>query len=117
MSETEELKEQAATNQEASAQAAPTHNGEQPQADGMKPVKKSKAREALEWLLTILGAVAIAFAVRGLLFEPIRVDGHSMDNTLSDGEVMLVTKPEYIFGEPQRFDVVICHYPGRGSGR
>ena len=115
MSETEELKEQAATNQEASAQAAPTHNGEQPQADGMKPVKKSKAREALEWLLTILGAVAIAFAVRGLLFEPIRVDGHSMDNTLSDGEVMLVTKPEYIFGEPQRFDVVICHYPGRGN--
>jgi len=36
-----------------------------------------------------------------------------MMDTLQDREVMLVTKPEYIFGQPQRGDVVICKYPNR----
>ncbi|NCB36851.1 MAG: signal peptidase I, partial [Clostridia bacterium] len=45
--------------------------------------------------------------------EPIRVDGQSMCDTLQDQEIMLVTKPEYLLGEPQRGDVVICKYPGR----
>ena len=51
--------------------------------------------------------------IRTFLFEPIYVDGQSMCDTLQDREVMLVTKPEYIFGQPQRGDVVICKYPGR----
>ena len=38
-----------------------------------------------------------------------------MYGTLVDGEIMLVTKPEYLLGDPQRFDVVICHYPNRGN--
>lgn len=116
MSETEEQKVQEAVNQEVPAQEAPAQESEQPQADGKKPKpKKTKAREAMEWIVTIVAAVVIALAVRGLLFEPIRVDGDSMKNTLLDNEVLLVTKPEYIFGDPQRFDVVICHYPGRGD--
>lgn len=116
MSETEEQKVQEAVNQEVPAQEAPAQESEQPQADGKKPKpKKTKAREAMEWIVTIVAAVVIALAVRGLLFEPIRVDGDSMKNTLLDNEVLLVTKPEYIFGDPQRFDVVICHYPGRGN--
>ena len=32
---------------------------------------------------------------------------------MQDGEIMLVTKPEYLFGDPQYGDVVICKYPGR----
>jgi signal peptidase I len=36
-----------------------------------------------------------------------------MCDTLQNNEIMFVTKPEYIFGEPQRGDVVICKYPGR----
>ena len=54
------------------------------------------------------------------------VDGHSMDDTLSDHEIMFVTKMEYtsldlfgnsfsLYGDPERFDVVICHYPNRGT--
>jgi len=41
------------------------------------------------------------------------VDGESMCDTLQNNEIMFVTKPEYLFGEPQRGDVVICKYPGR----
>lgn len=78
-------------------------------------VKKSPLRELLEWVVTIVMALAIALVVRTYLFEPVRVDGRSMLETLQDGEIMLVTKPEYIAGDPERFDVVICHYPGRGN--
>ncbi len=77
--------------------------------------KKSLGREILEWVLTIAAAVAIALVIRTLLFEPVSVDGRSMQDTLQDREIMFVTKPEYVFGgSPQRFDVVICHYPDRG---
>lgn len=78
-------------------------------------VKKTPKQEAIEWIVTLAVALVIAFVVRTFLFEPVRVDGSSMANTLTNGEVMFVTKPEYIFGDPQRFDVVICHYPGRGN--
>lgn len=36
-----------------------------------------------------------------------------MTDTLQNGEIMYVSKPEYLLGDPARGDVVICHYPGR----
>ena len=71
--------------------------------------------EILSWILTLGAAVIIALVIRTFLFEPVRVDGHSMDDTLANGEIMFVTKPEYLAGDPQPGDVVICHYPGRGD--
>ena len=108
-------------------------------AKGKKKNKKEKPlwREILEWVLTLLVAIAIALPIRIFLFEPVRVDGHSMDDTLANGEVMYVSKTDYasfwlsmpwmnaeqkesatrfvIGGTPERFDVVICRYPGRGD--
>lgn len=78
-------------------------------------VKKTPKQELLEWIVTIAAALAIAFVIRTFLFEPVRVEGGSMSNTLLDGEIMFVTKPEYLSGDPERFDVVICHYPDRGN--
>lgn len=78
-----------------------------------KPVNVK--REILSWILTLGAAVIIALVIRTFLFEPVRVDGHSMDDTLANGEIMFVTKPEYLAGDPQPGDVVICHYPGRGD--
>lgn len=77
--------------------------------------KKTLAQELREWAVTLLVAIVIALVVRTFLFEPVRVDGSSMSATLANGEVMFVTKPEYLMGDPQRFDVVICHYPNRGN--
>ncbi len=78
-------------------------------------VKKTPKQELIEWIVTIAAALAIALVVRTFLFEPVRVDGRSMNDTLQDGEIMFVTKPEYLAGDPERFDVVICHYPERGN--
>ena len=99
--------------------------------------KKTVIREILEWALTFVVALLIALPFRAFAFEMVRVEGRSMDNTLADGEVMLVSKLDYtsvwlsfpwqddkskenaarvtVGGNPERFDVVICRYPGRGD--
>ncbi|MBQ7051218.1 MAG: signal peptidase I [Clostridia bacterium] len=79
-------------------------------------VKKSIKREIFEWVMVFVVAAAMAFVVRTFIFEPVRVDGSSMLDTLTDGEYMIATKFDYIFGEPERFDIVICNYPNTNDG-
>ena len=68
-------------------------------------------KETISWILTLGSAVIIALCIRGFVFEPVIVDGSSMLDTLQDRELMFVTKFDYIFGEPERGDIVICKYP------
>ncbi len=92
--------------------------------DKAKP-KKSIGHEILSWIFTLAVAVVIALVIRTFIFEPVKVDGHSMDDTLADKEIMFVSKWQYssswlfgtrmtFFGDPERFDVVVCRYPDRG---
>ena len=110
-------------------------------AGGKKKKKKEKVKkplgmEILSWVLTLLCAVVAALVIRSLIFEPVRVDGQSMDDTLADKEIMLVSKYDYsstwlclpwqsdnasqqapriTIGNPNFLDVVICRYPARGA--
>ena len=77
--------------------------------------KKSLKRELLEWAVCLLAAVAIALPIRAFVFEPYKVEGRSMEATLHDAEIMFTTKFDYLFSEPNRFDVVICNYDGRSE--
>ena len=97
------------TNQTPEITTEATQNTPQPAQGKKKDVKK----ESLSWILTLGSAVIIALVIRTFIFEPVRVDGQSMCDTLQNNEIMFVTKPEYIFGAPQRGDVIICKYPGR----
>ena len=76
-------------------------------------VKKTLGQEILSWVWTLLAAVVIATLLRAFVAEPIRVDGTSMTNTLQDGEIVLVSKLDYLTGDMQRGDIVICRYPNR----
>ena len=60
-----------------------------------KKEKRTVGQEILSWILTILVAVVAALVIRSVIFEPVRVDGASMDDTLSDGEIMFVSKFDY----------------------
>ncbi len=92
--------------------------------------KKNWKQEVVEWGATFLLALLIAFVCRSWIFEPVRVDGDSMYPTLHHGEFMYVSKTEYgtsfigipftnigktftVGGNPERFDVVVCNFPGR----
>ena len=70
-------------------------------------------RELLSWLGVLALALAIALPVRAFVFELIRVDGRSMQDTLQHDELMFVAKYDYLLRDPARFDVVICGYPNR----
>ncbi|MBQ7886182.1 MAG: signal peptidase I [Clostridia bacterium] len=78
--------------------------------------KKSLKREIFEWIMVFVVAASLAFVVRTFIFEPVRVDGASMMYTLEDGEFMIATKYDYLMGDPERFDIVICNYPNTSDG-
>ena len=76
--------------------------------------KKSLWRELGEWIASLLAAIVIVLLLQNFVFTLIRVDGHSMETTLVDGERLFVTVADVKFGDVERDDVVICHYPNRG---
>ena len=78
--------------------------------------KKSMKHEIFEWVMVFVVAAALAFVVRTFIFEPVRVDGSSMLNTLTDSDFMIATKFDYLLGDPERFDIVICDYPNTDDG-
>lgn len=109
MDNNQEMKADAAQENEKQSAASPSKE------DNKKEEKKKRTvwEEIYSWIMLLVTAVILAMLFRGLVAEPIRVDGKSMINTLQDGEIVLVTKPRVLRGDLQRGDVVICHYPGR----
>ncbi|MBQ2700554.1 MAG: signal peptidase I [Clostridia bacterium] len=78
-----------------------------------KKEKKTLKQEIISWVVTLVTAIALALVIRTFIFEPIRVDGSSMADTLHNGEITFTFKTGYLFNDPQRQDVVICRYPNR----
>ena len=77
--------------------------------------RKAKVlKEIKEWVVALVVAVLVVVVIQSFLFRIIRVDGHSMDTTLADGERLFVTVADIRFGPIERNSVVICHYPNRG---
>ena len=74
-------------------------------------LKGSRSWDALEYIITLLLMIVLAFSIRAVLFEPMRVNGSSMENTLLQGDYMAVEKLSYIVKPMRRGDVVICYYP------
>ena len=89
---------------------------EENEENGNKPEKEKKSfwQELREWIVSLVAAVVIVLLLQNFVFTLIRVDGRSMDNTLADGERLFVTVFDAKYGDVERGDVVICHYPNRG---
>jgi signal peptidase I len=68
---------------------------------------KKALREVIE---TVILALVIFLGVRAAV-QNFVVDGSSMEPSLHDGEVILVNKLAYLFGSPQRGDVVVLRSP------
>jgi len=80
-----------------------------------RPRKRGRGREALSWVLTIAIAIAVAFFFRFFVVEIIRVDGPSMEDTLYTDEQLIVTKLDYVFGKPERGDIIVTKFEGRNG--
>ena len=75
--------------------------------------KKRRRRAALSWARALILALLLGLFLRGFVFEIVRVQGPSMSETLESGDLVLVTKFDYLFSEPQNGDIVLCAFPGR----
>ena len=62
--------------------------------------------------IEIAAAFVIALLLRRFVCALAWVKGNSMMDTLKNRELMFALRYG-LFGEPMRFDVVICRYPGR----
>ena len=73
---------------------------------GSKEGKTGIVREVLSFFLY----VAIAFLIIHFVGQRTYVSGSSMENTLSDGDNLIVDKLTYRFSDPKRFDIIVFPY-------
>ena len=76
--------------------------------------KQTKAAAMLREILSMAAAIVIivglVFLVTHYVGQRTRVEGHSMEPTLSDGDNLIVDKISYRFRDPERFDIIIFPY-------
>ncbi len=65
--------------------------------------KNSIAKEFLSTIVYVVVILSIFFTIDRYLYSPVMVDGDSMEETLSDGDYLLLNR----FSEIERFDVII----------
>lgn len=70
----------------------------------MKRDYKPIIKDIISYLLIILVVVLI----RIFVFDPVRVDGPSMDSTLKDGQVVILNKIGYKKSNIKRYDIVVA---------
>lgn len=77
-------------------------------------MKKAKNRDlkraVLMVVLYIIVIIAAAMLFNKFLYAPMRVVGSSMNPTLSDKDILLVSKLAYERGDPKRYDLVAFSY-------
>lgn len=69
--------------------------------------KKFLLQEILNVSLYLLIVLVITLGVVKFVGERTRVNGDSMESTLSDGDNLIVNKVTYRFSDPKRFDIVV----------
>jgi len=89
----------------------------------LPPLHESPAEEApqpspgkaifrfLTDVLETLFLAVVMFVAINAVTARVRVEGHSMDPTLQDGEFIIVNKLAYRFGKPARGDIIVFQYP------
>jgi len=67
-------------------------------------------RFTLDIIETLVLAIVLFLGINAVSAR-VRVDGFSMIPTLQDGEFVLVSKVNYSFGNVERGDIIVFHYP------
>ena len=77
---------------------------------GSKEGKTGIVREVLSFFLYVAIVVGITFLIIHFVGQRTYVSGSSMENTLSDGDNLIVDKLTYRFSDPRRFDIIVFPY-------
>ncbi len=74
--------------------------------------KKSGFLNFLKEVVETLVLAVVLFVGINAVVARIRVDGESMEPTLTSGEYVMVNRLSYRFGTPHRGDIIVFHFPG-----
>jgi len=77
-----------------------------PQTQPISSAPSGAATFFFEWLQMITGCVLAAVLIFNCFARLTRVDGASMDNTLKDGELLIISD---LFYQPQQGDIVVLN--------
>ena len=116
--ETKKSEEEKTSESEVAATEEPKEKKKKEKKKKKKKVKKEEQRpedvnivkELLSLIIYIGIVVLLCYFIINFVGCRSRVDGDSMEPTLSDGNNLWVDKLSYTFGEPERFDVIIFNY-------
>lgn len=81
--------------------------------DGDVAVQKRKTimKEIISYLIIIVAAFLLAQFFKYFIAAKVTVISGSMMDTLKKGDCLISSKLPYVFGEPQRGDIVVFHFP------
>lgn len=78
--------------------------------------KQNKSSLLWEIIIDILIVAVCVMVIPRYVIQRTIVSGSSMENTLEDGDNLLVDKFSYLMGSPDRFDVVVFYPYGEKNG-
>lgn len=76
-----------------------------PEESGKKKLDIKK--EIMSWAFYILFVIAATYLIIHFVGQRTVVSGRSMENTLHNGDNLIVEKLSYRFGDPKRFDIIV----------
>jgi signal peptidase I len=75
------------------------------------PARPRRTNWLIETIITVVLALGLYFVIQALVVQTYRVEGHSMDDSLHDGQHLLIDKLTPRFDDYSRGDVVVLHPP------
>lgn len=67
-------------------------------------------KETLKELIIYASIIILVILIRTFIITPVRVNGDSMNDTLKEGQILLLNKFSYRFNDIERFDIVVLNY-------
>lgn len=64
-----------------------------------------KVKDIIDYVIIVI----VVILIRTFIITPALVDGSSMDNTLHDGQLVIINKYDYMFNDIDRFDIVVVN--------
>ncbi len=76
-----------------------------------KKINSPVINEIISWTKTLLFAVIFAVCINNFIVVNASVPTGSMENTIMTDDRIMAYRLAYTFSEPERFDVVVFHFP------
>ena len=66
-------------------------------------------KKFIKELIPYIIIIVVVVLIRSFIITPVEVDGASMENTLHDGELLMLSKISYKISDIKRFDIVVIN--------